>query len=153
MKLERGTPLILIAQTVWGLMFFTPVILFFILYSQYGMGSGVLIQEDFVEPQVLMLAILALANASMSWFFPAFILRSVAKKMPAAESERELLKRSFPPYVVSLALAEAVSVMGFVASHMTEKTIVMVPFVLLMAVIFLARFPTYALFRNWHRKL
>ncbi len=152
MTQESGNP-IFVAKMLWGLMFFTPVIFFIILYSQYGMGSGSFEREDFEQPQVLMFVILALANATASWFLPTFILRSVAKKLPAAKSEDELFKRSFPPYIISLALAEAVSLMGFVAANMIEKTMLIIPFVLLTATIFLARFPTNTLFRNWHGKL
>lgn len=128
-------------------------ILFLILFAQIGIEDGELGVGDFFRPATIILSIIAAANAVMSWFFPLFALTSLAKKFPSTNTDKDYLSRSFVPFVISLAFAEAVSLMGFVAALMIQKAILMLPYMLVATLIFLLRYPSLSLFQQWNRNL
>lgn len=153
MKLISSSRLIFASQLIWWALLMGQGILFLILFAQIGIEDGELGVGDFFRPATIILSIIAAANAVMSWFFPLFALTSLAKKFPSTNTDKDYLSRSFVPFVISLAFAEAVSLMGFVAALMIQKAILMLPYMLVATLIFLLRYPSLSLFQQWNRNL
>lgn len=142
--------MLLVPRMLWFSMLVACGFFFFIQFMKNGLSTD-LNSSDIVRPDVLLFVVMGLVNAVASWILPKLIAKAACKKLPPVRNEAEVLKRAFAPLIIRLALAEAVTLMGFVAAEMQSKTIIMLPFMLITLMIFLLSFPTYAFLRDLQR--
>lgn len=150
MKNQAHAQMLLVPKMLWFAMLFSCGLLLFIQFSRYEFSTD-LSMDDILRPDVLLFVVMGFMNAFASWFLPKLIAKASGKKLPPPQNEGDVLKRAIAPFIIRLALAEAVTLMGFAAANLQEKSLLMLPFVFITLMIFLLSFPSYAFLRDLQR--
>jgi F0F1-type ATP synthase membrane subunit c/vacuolar-type H+-ATPase subunit K len=91
----------------------------------------------------MVLGAVALSVAVASFVVPMLLLRSASGASQHAPSGRQQAHaRTFTPFIVSLAMSEAVSIFGLVAGYLGHPALVWAPFFAAGFVLTAWRFPT-----------
>lgn len=151
MHKQNSNQVLLVARVLWFAMLIAPFLFFVILFIQFGGANLIFSFTDYLQPQILLFCVIALMNFGLSIVLPKLIVRTAAKNLPQPKNENEVVQLAFPAFVIRLAFAEAISVLGFVAANLGQKAVLITPFMLLTLVIFVLSFPKYSFFRDLQR--
>jgi hypothetical protein len=150
---EQGAPAqppLLVLQIIWVAMLFsvgTYVGLSFIV----PLGGDGAMDTRVLE---LVFTVVALGLLAMSFVLPRRMLASAvaqgpgAGKDPAAMPLNELIAKAKAPWIVRLAMCEAVAVFGLVLVFLSHRPMKIVPFAALSILAMLAAFPTESSLRR-----
>lgn len=135
----------------------TPRILWAALLASQAMYVGLMVIGIFEVPEeppdammLPVLGVVALGTGAMSFVVPAFVRKSateqVMRKLPQHEATdaaifRAALEAGFAPFILSIALSEAVAIFGLVLSALGFPLLYCLPFSALGAMLTLIRFP------------
>lgn len=137
---------------LWFALLMSSLMMVGVLASQHGIDEAVLSSEDLWRADVLVFCIMGGINFVVSFFIPKLLTRLNPQFKQYPENEDILLKLSFLPFLLRLALAEAVTIFGFIAAMSVGKTLLVLPFFGLTLMVFFLSFPRYELFRSWFRR-
>jgi F0F1-type ATP synthase membrane subunit c/vacuolar-type H+-ATPase subunit K len=105
---------IMTMKLLWGAMTFSTVMYFYVLSMRPAPETP--LPEGF-PPAVLPFAVLAVLLFLASMLLPAILLKAAAAKVKSpSPSTPEVLTASFTPFIVRVALAEAICVLGLVVA-------------------------------------
>lgn len=137
-----ATPPLMTLQILWIGLFFSILVYvgvaFFVPLGGEGMAAGELRMIE------LVLALVALSCLVTSFILPRRMLASAVPKGEAgADLELpKLVRLAASPWIVRMALCEAVATMGLVLAFLAHQPMRVVPFAALSALAMLTAFPT-----------
>ena len=130
---------ILLLQIIWGAMLFSPFMMLMVLKVIYGGAETEPLNPELMKQWYLYFG-LATASLVASYFVPRFLFSQAKHQKPTTVTE--MIKLYSPGFIVSLALTEAVSIIGFMFSFIKKDPSPFYAFISLTVVVFLMRFPT-----------
>ena len=111
------------------------------------------IKNDLLEtPQTQFFLGTATLNFILAWVLPRIILKTSQKNYDPNLGEKTLLKTCLVPFLVRLAMAESVTLLGFVLSSQVKNAAILLPFVAAAMLIMFLTYPSGLLFRSWVKK-
>jgi hypothetical protein len=126
-------------QIIWGAMLFSPFMMLMVLKIIYGGAESEQLNPELMKQWYLYFG-LATASLVASYFIPRFLFSQAKQQKPTTVTE--MVKLYSPGFIVSLALTEAVSIIGFMFSFIKNDPSPFYAFISLTVVVFLMRFPT-----------
>ncbi|MEO5667849.1 MAG: hypothetical protein ABIR96_07320 [Bdellovibrionota bacterium] len=143
---DTSAPMRVSMKIIWATMLGSQVILLHVLKNypsivDVGAPAGSP-SSPISNAQILPFYAVALVDVAASFIVPRMLYRSLLKqgtKFPI-----------YTPYIVRLALTEAIGLLGFVAGTMMTSFTVAIPFFVVSILLYLKMFPSDSRFREWN---
>lgn len=149
---NSDSQIVIVPKVLWLAMTSSQVMMAVMSVSQNPFDMGA-IKSDLLEtPQTQFFVGLAALNFILSWVIPKIILKTTTKSFEVSQGERSLFKVCFPAFIVRMALAESITLFGFVLSAQIKNAAILVPFISVAMLVTFLTFPTDLLFRSWVKK-
>ncbi len=130
---------ILSLQIIWGSMLAAPFMFLVVLNLIFKDAVPEALNPELMKEWYIYFG-LATASLVASYFVPRFLFGLAKAQKPT--DFNEMVKLYSSGYIVSLALTEVVSVIGFWFSMMKKEPSPFYAFLILTVIVFLMRFPT-----------
>ena len=114
----------------------------------YGLGLYVIIKQsagatEEVSPGLLpIICSIGIVLFFAAIYLPRFFLKKEKKHVPSNSRIEDLIPKFIAPFVIRLALFEAVALMGFCLAFMTKEMQFYYPFAAVSIVAYILNFPT-----------
>jgi hypothetical membrane protein len=126
-------------RILWGALLLSTSMLFLVLKFVLPEGEASPITPKKMQTWYMFFG-MACVFLLASYLLPKFILKQAAQRKPS--TMEEMLQLYATPFIMSLAMTEAVSLVGFAFSFTSREIQSFYPFFALSVIFFLMRFPT-----------
>ncbi|HVJ64334.1 MAG TPA: hypothetical protein VM901_03675 [Bdellovibrionota bacterium] len=130
---------------LWGALSWSLFMFFYLIYTSANVSS--FMAEDYLPGGHThsLMTITALVALIFSFVLPRFLFRVTSTRQNGVPTPRDL----FVPWILRMALAESVSLFGFILGFSSNSVDVAIPFFAVTILIYLTHFPSESNLQKW----